>query len=140
MYEQQFPEVGDVVIVQVRSTADVGAYVSLLEYNNIEGLHCGSYSLALTCLLVAAGIIPLSEFSRRRIRSINKLVKVGGYEKCVVLPRGVDGTVPRPIKRMFGTHFEYYQDTLVCPSVALFERMWTRTRRSTVKPRQCTVS
>merc|ERR1712166_737413 len=67
MYEQQFPEVEDVVIVQVRSIADMGAYVSLLEYNNIEGM------------------ILLSELSRRRIRSINKLIKVGRTEQCVVL-------------------------------------------------------
>merc|ERR1711935_639946 len=67
MYEQQFPEVEDVVIVQVRSIADMGAYVNLLEYNNIEGM------------------ILLSELSRRRIRSINKLIKVGRCEQCIVL-------------------------------------------------------
>eukprot|EP00656_Telonema_subtile_P038874 TRINITY_DN44039_c0_g1_i1.p1 TRINITY_DN44039_c0_g1~~TRINITY_DN44039_c0_g1_i1.p1 ORF type:complete len:347 (-),score=122.56 TRINITY_DN44039_c0_g1_i1:114-1154(-) len=67
MYEQNFPEVEDVVIVQVRSIADMGAYVNLLEYNNIEGM------------------ILLSELSRRRIRSINKLIKVGRCEQCVVL-------------------------------------------------------
>lgn len=37
----------------------MGAYVSLLEYNGIEGM------------------ILLSELSRRRIRSITKLIKVG---------------------------------------------------------------
>merc|ERR1712166_1420424 len=67
MYEQKFPEVEDVVIVQVRSIADMGAYVNLLEYNNIEGM------------------ILLSELSRRRIRSINKLIKVGRCEQCIVL-------------------------------------------------------
>merc|ERR1712070_1010969 len=67
MYEQRFPEVEDVVIVQVRSIADMGAYVSLLEYNNIEGM------------------ILLSELSRRRIRSINKLIRVGRQEIVVVL-------------------------------------------------------
>ena len=36
----------------------MGAYVSLLEYNNIEGM------------------ILLSELSRRRIRSVTKLIKV----------------------------------------------------------------
>jgi len=56
-----------VVIVQVRSIADMGAYVPLLEYGNIEGM------------------ILLSELSRRRIRSINKLIKVGRCEQCVVL-------------------------------------------------------
>merc|ERR1711907_869164 len=67
MYQQRFPEVEDVVIVQVRSIADMGAYVSLLEYNNIEGM------------------ILLSELSRRRIRSINKLIRVGKQEVCMVL-------------------------------------------------------
>ena len=49
-YEQRFPEIDDVVMVNVRSIADMGAYVHLLEYNNIEGM------------------ILLSELSRRRIR------------------------------------------------------------------------
>lgn len=43
---------------QVKSIAEMGAYVSLLEYNGIEGM------------------ILLSELSRRRIRSITKLIKV----------------------------------------------------------------
>ena len=57
MYEAKFPEVDDVVMAQVKSIAEMGAYVSLLEYNNIEGM------------------ILLSELSRRRIRSITKLIK-----------------------------------------------------------------
>lgn len=61
MYEAKFPEVDDVVMVQVKSIAEMGAYVSLLEYNNIEGM------------------ILLSELSRRRIRSITKLIKVRLY-------------------------------------------------------------
>merc|ERR1711998_433423 len=67
MYQQRFPKVEDVVIVQVRSIADMGAYVSLLEYGNIEGM------------------ILLSELSRRRIRSINKLVRVNKTEVVMVL-------------------------------------------------------
>jgi len=67
MYENQFPEIDDIVIVQVRSIAEMGVYVSLLEYNNIEGM------------------ILLSELSRRRIRSINKLIRVGKQEVCMVL-------------------------------------------------------
>lgn len=82
MYEAKFPEVDDVVMVQVRlvvcrpgrlparvlrrrlrpmqvrDIAEMGAYVALLEYNGIEGM------------------ILLSELSRRRIRSITKLIKV----------------------------------------------------------------
>ncbi len=67
MYEQHFPEIDELVMVQVRSIAEMGAYVSLLEYNNIEGM------------------ILLSELSRRRIRSINKLIRVGKQEICMVL-------------------------------------------------------
>ena len=51
----------------VKSIAEMGAYVSLLEYNEIEGM------------------ILLSELSRRRIRSINKLIRVGRIEYVVVL-------------------------------------------------------
>ena len=56
------------VMVNVRQIAEMGAYVHLLEYNNIEGM------------------ILLSELSRRRIRSINKLIRVGRSE-CVVVIR-----------------------------------------------------
>lgn len=55
-------------MVTVRSIAEMGAYVHLLEYNNIEGM------------------ILLSELSRRRIRSINKLIRVG-RDECVVVIR-----------------------------------------------------
>ncbi|XP_050400325.1 eukaryotic translation initiation factor 2 subunit 1 [Patella vulgata] len=67
-YKNRFPEIEDVVMVTVRSIAEMGAYVHLLEYNNIEGM------------------ILLSELSRRRIRSINKLIRVGRSE-CVVVIR-----------------------------------------------------
>lgn len=55
-------------MVNVRQIAEMGAYVSLLEYNNKEGM------------------ILLSELSRRRIRSVNKLIRVGRSE-CVVVIR-----------------------------------------------------
>ncbi|KAK9843518.1 hypothetical protein WJX81_006918 [Elliptochloris bilobata] len=67
MYESKFPDVDDVVMVQVKSIAEMGAYVALLEYNGIEGM------------------ILLSELSRRRIRSITKLIKVGRQEPVMVL-------------------------------------------------------
>lgn len=67
MYENQFPEVDDLVMVKVKSIAEMGAYVSLLEYGNHEGM------------------ILLSELSRRRIRSISKLIRVGRQEVVVVL-------------------------------------------------------
>eukprot|EP00126_Sphaerothecum_destruens_P004936 Sdes_comp18458_c0_seq1m8424 len=66
-YSPKYPEVDDVVMVNVRSIAEMGAYVSLLEYDNVEGM------------------ILLSELSRRRIRSINKLIRVGRNEVVVVM-------------------------------------------------------
>ena len=67
MYEAKFPEVDEVVMVQVKSIAEMGAYVQLLEYDNIEGM------------------ILLSELTRRRIRSVSKLIKVGRVEPVMVL-------------------------------------------------------
>ncbi|XP_055831304.1 eukaryotic translation initiation factor 2 subunit alpha homolog isoform X1 [Solanum dulcamara] len=67
MYEVKYPEVDQAVMIQVKSMADSGAYVSLLEYNNIEGM------------------ILFSELSRRRIRSISSLIKVGRIEPVMVL-------------------------------------------------------
>mmetsp|Transcript_19475 Transcript_19475/g.22553 ORF Transcript_19475/g.22553 Transcript_19475/m.22553 type:complete len:343 (-) Transcript_19475:6-1034(-) len=66
-YENEYPELESLVMVNVRNIAEMGAYVSLLEYNNIEGM------------------ILLSELSRRRIRSIHKLVRIGRNEIVMVL-------------------------------------------------------
>jgi len=57
-YEQKYPEVDEVVMVNVVQIAEMGAYVKLLEYDGQKGM------------------ILMSEFSRKRIRSINKLVRV----------------------------------------------------------------
>lgn len=54
-------------MVNVQQIAEMGAYVKLLEYDNIEGM------------------VLLSELSRRRIRSIQKLIRVGKNEVVVVL-------------------------------------------------------
>lgn len=67
MYENQYPEVNDLVMVTVKRIAEMGAYVSLMEYNNIEGM------------------VLLSELSRRRIRSVQRLIRVGKTEVVVVL-------------------------------------------------------
>jgi len=67
MYESKYPEVDDLVVVEVKSIEEMGAYVALKEYNDIEGM------------------ILLSELSRRRIRSINKIIRVGRLETVVVL-------------------------------------------------------
>ncbi|ERN07810.1 hypothetical protein AMTR_s00012p00163050 [Amborella trichopoda] len=46
-------------MIQVKSIADMGAHVSLLEYNNIEDM------------------ISFSELLRRRITNVSSLIKVG---------------------------------------------------------------
>eukprot|EP00834_Sanchytrium_tribonematis_P005312 NODE_313_length_10011_cov_0.634584.p4 type:complete len:308 gc:universal NODE_313_length_10011_cov_0.634584:6477-7400(+) len=66
-YRNKYPNVDDLVIVTTNQIAEMGAYCSLLEYNNVEGM------------------ILLSELSRRRIRSIQKVIRVGKDEVCVVL-------------------------------------------------------
>jgi len=66
-YPDKYPEVDSYVMVNVKQIAEMGAYVKLLEYDNIDGM------------------ILLSELSRRRIRSIQKLIRVGRNEVVVVL-------------------------------------------------------
>lgn len=67
MYENQYPEINDLVMVSVKRIAEMGAYVSLLEYSGIEGM------------------VLLSELSRRRMRSVHRLIRVGRLEVVVVL-------------------------------------------------------
>ncbi|KAK3681159.1 eukaryotic translation initiation factor 2 subunit alpha [Vermiconidia calcicola] len=66
-YSEKYPEIDSFVMVNVKQIAEMGAYVKLLEYDNIDGM------------------ILLSELSRRRIRSIQKLIRVGRNEVVVVL-------------------------------------------------------
>ncbi|KAK2196781.1 bifunctional Translation initiation factor 2 [Babesia duncani] len=66
-YEQKFPKPEELVMVKVNRIEAQGVYVSLLEYDDREGL------------------ILLSELSKRRYRSINKLVKIGRHEVVLVL-------------------------------------------------------
>ncbi|EEA06185.1 eukaryotic translation initiation factor 2 alpha subunit family protein [Cryptosporidium muris RN66] len=66
-YENKFPEPEEFVMARVKRITEVGAFVSLLEYNDIEGM------------------ILMSELSKRRIRSVNKLTRVGRLEVVVVL-------------------------------------------------------
>ena len=67
MYEERYPDIDTLVMVNVRQIAEMGAYVTLLEYGGIEGM------------------ILFTELSRRRIRSIQKLVRVGRNEVVVVV-------------------------------------------------------
>lgn len=82
-YENQFPAENDVVVAVVTSINNSGSYVVLPEYDN------------------AVGMILHSELSRRRIRSINKLVRVGRSD--IVLVIRVD-----PDKRKIYLNFVYY--------------------------------
>lgn len=66
-YQQRFPEKDELVMVKVKRIAEMGAYVSLLEYNGLEGM------------------ILMSELSKRRIRSVKKIVRVGRHEVVLVL-------------------------------------------------------
>jgi len=66
-YEADFPNLEEIVVVQVKRIVDMGAYVSLLEYNGREGM------------------MLLSELSKRRIRSVSKLLKVGRTEICMII-------------------------------------------------------
>eukprot|EP00172_Hildenbrandia_rubra_P000136 Plantae.Rhodophyta-Hildenbrandia_rubra.ctg10610.p1 GENE.Plantae.Rhodophyta-Hildenbrandia_rubra.ctg10610~~Plantae.Rhodophyta-Hildenbrandia_rubra.ctg10610.p1 ORF type:complete len:330 (+),score=76.32 Plantae.Rhodophyta-Hildenbrandia_rubra.ctg10610:1289-2278(+) len=67
MYENEFPEPNDIVMVLVKERQDMGAYVHLLEYNNCQGM------------------IMFSELSRRRIRSINKVLGINKQEVAAVV-------------------------------------------------------
>jgi translation initiation factor 2 subunit 1 len=66
-YVPKYPISDDVVMVNVRSIAEIGAYVHLLEHNNIEGR------------------ILLPELSKHHIGSINELFGVGETEPAVVI-------------------------------------------------------
>ncbi len=66
-YPQPSPKQEDVVIVKVTKVAEVGVYCKLMEYPNYHGL------------------ILLSEMSKRRIRSVAQLTRVGKLEPCVIM-------------------------------------------------------
>ena len=66
-YKNKYPDPDELVMVNVRQLAEIGSYVHLLEYNNAQGM------------------ILLSELSRRRIRSVNKLIRIGRNEAVVVI-------------------------------------------------------
>lgn len=66
-YENEFPQEGEVVMGRVTRVDQLtGAYVALLEYNHIEAL------------------IMFSEFSRKRAKSVHRLMKVGKTEPLLV--------------------------------------------------------
>ena len=74
----------------------MGAYVKLLEYDNIDGM------------------ILLSELSRRRIRSIQKLIRVGRNEVVVVLRVDKEKGQPKIAERR--VHTDRVQGISICRS------------------------
>ncbi|CUF66786.1 elongation initiation factor 2 alpha, putative [Bodo saltans] len=66
-YPNEYPEEGEKVWVKVLNVSDTSATVQLLEYGNHEGM------------------IPYTEFTRLRIRSIGKIIKAGRTEAVQVL-------------------------------------------------------
>jgi translation initiation factor 2 subunit 1 len=66
-YESQFPQVGDLIVVRGCSVSEMGMYVQLLEYDNVEGLIC------------------MSEISRQRVRSTVRLLRLGQEEVVKVM-------------------------------------------------------
>jgi len=66
-YEKAVPDLDDLVMVKVKSVGDSAAYVWLIEYDHLEGM------------------VPFTELSRRRIRSISKHIKVGSVEVMTVI-------------------------------------------------------
>jgi len=88
-YEEKYPAVGDIVMAQIKSVADNGAYMSLLEYGGIEGM------------------IVFTEFSMKRIRSANKHIKIGKMEVVEVLRVDYDkGYIDLSKKRLSAQEIE----------------------------------
>lgn len=124
-YEKKFPDKDEVVMVNVRSIAEMGAYVTLLEYNNIEGM------------------ILLSELSRRRIRSINKLVRVGRNEAVMVLRVDQDKGREMPCVAWFASVLGYKIQTCVtCMAYfSIYRRifLWMPTYLDLRKPQHASI-
>nr|UXY88056.1 translational initiation factor 2 alpha SU [Cryptomonas curvata] len=66
-YEHFYPIVGNVTIVLIKEIIEMGAYVQLLEFDNTQGM------------------LMMSEISRRKIRSLNKLIKIGKTEVIMII-------------------------------------------------------
>jgi translation initiation factor 2 subunit 1 len=66
-YEPIYPVSGTISVSIIKEIKEIGAYVSLIEYDFIQGM------------------LMMSELSRRRIRSINKLLKIGKKETVSII-------------------------------------------------------
>ena len=121
MYEKQFPDIDEEVVVLVNKVIDMGVYVTLLEYNNAEGM------------------IPLSELSRRRIRSIGKLIRVGRQEIVAVLrvdrDKGVSSVLQSLVKAAI-LDSSTLQAISICPRRGSRLMSALSTKRNTRSPRR----
>ena len=95
-YESRFPQLDEIVMANVNRIQDMGAYCTLLEYNDIEGM------------------ILMSEVSRKRIRSLNKHLRVGRNE-CVVVIRvdEVKGYIDLSKRRVSAQESEKFQERFI---------------------------
>ena len=66
-YETIYPSIGNVTVTLIKEIKEMGAYSFLSEYGN------------------ALGMLMMSELSRRKIRSLNKFIKVGKVEIVVII-------------------------------------------------------
>lgn len=66
-YAKRFPNVGEVVIIKITKCTEIGVYVELVEYNNIEGL------------------IMLGELSKKKIKSLGTYVKPNTIDAAIVI-------------------------------------------------------
>ena len=66
-YENVFPEPDEFIIVRTTHIGEMGSYVELLEFDNVEGM------------------ILQTEIGRRRVRSVHTLFKVGRMEVVRVI-------------------------------------------------------
>lgn len=88
-YEDDFPLPNQVVTVKIVDVDDAGAHAVLLEYNDMVGL------------------IVYNELSKRRIRSVNKVAKIGTIERVVVVNVDRDkGYIDLSKKRILNTESE----------------------------------
>ena len=66
-HEKTYPEIDEVVICRVKQINDYGIQVNILNYGNIDGF------------------LAINELSRKKIKSIRSVIKVGDIKPLVVI-------------------------------------------------------
>lgn len=67
MYRDEYPQIDDLVMAEITRIEDTGVYLKLFEYENLEGL------------------MMLSEVSKRRWRTVSKMIQVRRREVVMVM-------------------------------------------------------